>query len=71
MSTGQYTVALFENNLVSVVPVKWIFKSEGKFFCHWTSSRQRIIANDVPNPNWPVWPIVRIMARRGKDWTIL
>jgi hypothetical protein len=63
MSTGQYAVALFENYVL--IPVKWKFKDDGKLFCHWTSSRQRIIANAMLNPKWPVWPIVRIMARRG------
>lgn len=64
-SSGQYAVAQFENNVVSVIPVKWIFKTDGQLFCHWTCSRQRIMLNEMPNKNWPVWPIVRIMARRG------
>lgn len=32
MSTGQYAVALFENYVISVIPVKWKFKDDGKLF---------------------------------------
>jgi len=65
MSVSQYAVARFANRVISVVPMKWIFKRDGNLFCHWTASRQRLTSNEMPNPNWPIWPIVRIMARRG------
>ena len=63
----QYAVAEFDNPLVSVVPVEWIFQENAKLFCNWTSSSQHVILLELPNLNWPVWPTVRILARRDKN----
>ena len=65
-SERYYAVAEFDNPLVSVVPVEWIFQENAKLFCNWTSS-QHVILLELPNLNWPVWPTVRILARRDKN----
>ncbi len=64
MNKGKYAIAEFENSDISVVPVNWIYKQDNNLFCHWTTSRQRIVAMDEPNPNWHFYRIVKIIARR-------
>ena len=65
MGERRYAVVEFENQLVSVVPVNWIYKENGALFCHWTASHQPASSMEMPNPNWPVFSIVKILARRG------
>jgi hypothetical protein len=67
MNKGPFAVVQFRNNQTSVVPVKWIFKDDNtnELSCYWCESRRRVIDLESPNPNWPVWPVVKVIGRRG------
>lgn len=47
---------------LSVVPKRWIFEVDGEKHCRWTTSLEKVRGDVIPNPNWAVYAIKRIVA---------
>jgi hypothetical protein len=65
MSSGPYAVVEFEGDSTCVVPIKWLFRENGQLYSYWCDSKRRIEKLEIANPNWPIWAIIRVVARAG------
>ena len=61
-----YVCKLHDRELV-VVPDIWLFHSEGTVKCRWTSSLEKAKNAAVQNPNWMVYEVKTLWAKRGMD----
>lgn len=61
----QYYVCEFEGGEFGAVPVNWLFRDDQKVLhCRWTSAREHVIQAHGPNPNWPIYRIVKLYGKK-------
>ena len=67
----QFNVCEFQGGHISVVPKTWIYNDKGVLKCRWTSQLSKVKSGAIPNPNWRIHDIVKLMGpTMGKDLQI-
>ena len=61
-----FYVCEFPSGGLAVLPRTWIFKDNDKIKCRYTTSLEKTKNASLPNPNWRIFEISKIVGKKGK-----